>query len=71
MADYKKMYYTLFNAVTDAVENLQQAQRQAEEMFVSDTENQIRLLLCDGKNPRRCFRRGFRIRFKQPRNGRG
>lgn len=36
MADYRAMYYLLFQAATDAVERLQQAQRQAEEMYLQD-----------------------------------
>ena len=46
MADYEKMYYHLFNAITDALENmeeldlglakqkLQMAQRETEEMYM-------------------------------------
>ena len=29
MADYQKMYYELFNKVTDIIENLKQIQREA------------------------------------------
>lgn len=36
MPDYEKMYYTLFNAVTDAIELLKQAQIQGEQMFIDD-----------------------------------
>ena len=32
MDDYKKMYYTLFNKITDIIYELQIIQRQAEEM---------------------------------------
>ncbi|MDR0916402.1 MAG: hypothetical protein LBN02_04350 [Oscillospiraceae bacterium] len=41
MSDYKSMYLTLFNRVTDAIETLQQAQRAAEELYISgsDTED--------------------------------
>ncbi len=50
MADYKKMYVILFNAVTDAVEQLESqrfdlalytlecAQRQTEELFLQNGE---------------------------------
>lgn len=54
MADYKKMYYHLFNAVTDAVKNLdsennfitrfnaadslKRAQQECEEMFIESDE---------------------------------
>ena len=33
MADFKQMYNSLFNAVTDTVENLFSAQQQAEQLF--------------------------------------
>jgi hypothetical protein len=35
MNDYKKMYYTLFNKLTDIIYQLQMVQRQAEEMCPS------------------------------------
>ena len=42
MTDYKKMYLRLFNAMTDAIRTLQEAQLDAEEMYISaedaDTE---------------------------------
>ena len=38
MPDYKTMYYKLFNAVTDAVEILQQAQIEAEERYIKSSE---------------------------------
>ena len=34
MPDYKTMYAKLFNAITDATEILQQAQRETEEMYI-------------------------------------
>ena len=42
MADYKKMYYELFNAVTRAIETLQQAQRRTEELYISQAEDEPR-----------------------------
>jgi hypothetical protein len=42
--DYAKMYHKLFNAMTDAIEVLQQAQRETEEMYVSAKEPEIHLL---------------------------
>jgi hypothetical protein len=44
MADYKKMYATLFNAQTDAITLLQQAQRTTEEMYMEAPETDIRLM---------------------------
>jgi len=35
MPDYKKMYFRLFNKVSDAIELLQQAQLEGEEAFIS------------------------------------
>ena len=43
MPDYEKMYWSLFNAVTDAIRILQQAQRQAEEKYISEESPLIRL----------------------------
>ena len=44
MADYKDMYTKLFNAVTDAVDILQQAQIETEKVFISQKENNITVL---------------------------
>ena len=38
MADYKKMYDSLFNDVTDAISLLQRAQQKTEEIFISGDE---------------------------------
>ena len=49
MSIYKKMYYRLFNKVTDAIESeskklsdeiLKQAQRETEEMYISSEEEE-------------------------------
>ena len=39
--NYKEMYLRLFNAVSDAIETLKEAQDQAEEMYINaeDDEN--------------------------------
>ncbi len=47
--EYKKMYYTLFNKISNIVKELEEAQKETEEMFisieekekVSDAENRI------------------------------
>ena len=39
MEDYKKMYYELFNKITDIIENLKQIQSEAEETFITSGEN--------------------------------
>ncbi len=35
MDDYKKMYLTLFNGISDIIEQLQILQQQSEELFIS------------------------------------
>ena len=35
MEDYKKMYYELFNKITDVIETLKKIQQDAEERFIS------------------------------------
>ena len=35
MEDYKKMYYELFNEITDVIEKLKEIQLNAEERYVS------------------------------------
>ena len=35
MEDYKKMYYELFNKITDTIESLKKIQQEAEEIFIS------------------------------------
>lgn len=35
MPDYQALYITLFNKVTDLIEELQDIQRQMEEMYIS------------------------------------
>ena len=39
MEDYKKLYYELFNKLTDAIENLKTIQMEAEEAFISANED--------------------------------
>ena len=39
MADYKKLYFKMFNAMTDAIEKLQQAQVEAEEEYIKLCDN--------------------------------
>ena len=44
MADYKSMYAKLFNSQTKAIQLLQQAQQETEDMFIEAEEPDIRLL---------------------------
>jgi len=39
MPDYKKMYTTLFNAMTDSIRLMQDAQREAEEIYIEDEQS--------------------------------
>ena len=41
MADYKKMYDSLFNDVTDAISLLQRAQQKTEALFISDDDGVV------------------------------
>lgn len=34
MPDYKKMYFLLFNELTDAIEKLKEAQKRCEEYYI-------------------------------------
>ncbi len=36
MADYKSMYFELFNKICDIIEELEEVQRKTEEMYISD-----------------------------------
>ena len=38
MPDYKTMYYKMFNAVTDSIEILKQAQLESEELYIESSE---------------------------------
>ncbi|MFT8888966.1 MAG: hypothetical protein ABF904_09135 [Ethanoligenens sp.] len=44
MADYKKMYFELFNSVTDAIGTLQKAQQRAEEAYMQSEETPLKPL---------------------------
>lgn len=42
MPDYKEMYLKLFNSITNAIEILQQAQIETEEIYISsDDKNNV------------------------------
>ena len=49
--DYAKMYKKLFNAQTDAISILQKGQQQAEEIYVSSPEPEVKLLPQDEDEP--------------------
>ena len=39
MEDYKKLYYELFNKITDIIEELEKIQQDAEERFISANDD--------------------------------
>ncbi len=41
MPDYKKLYFKLFNEITDTIEKLKKAQEDAEEMYLDICENEF------------------------------
>lgn len=52
--DYKKLYFKMFNAATDAVRILEEAQQQCEDMYIEmgekDDENLARFILAENEN---------------------
>ena len=38
MADYKKMYFKLFNEITDVIERLQKVQLECEKIYIETEE---------------------------------
>jgi len=44
MVDYKEMYSILFNKMTDIIEEIQQIQRQTEEMYIHSKDREFVLL---------------------------
>ena len=44
MSDYKQMYLSLFNKVTEAIALLQEAQRDTEEICISSKDPEIKIL---------------------------
>ncbi|SHJ30742.1 hypothetical protein [Hespellia stercorisuis] len=41
MSNYKEMYFTLFQRVTVAINELQEAQQQMEEMYISSAHTNV------------------------------
>ena len=48
LPDYERMYKTLFNAMTDAIEILQSAQQKTEEQYIEAEPPVIKVLTLDG-----------------------
>ncbi len=40
MPDYKTMYYKLFNAVSDIIEEFKKAQQDSEELYLDSSEDE-------------------------------
>lgn len=49
MPDYQKMYHALFNATTDAISTLQEAQQKTEELYMDSPETVLTQLPGGGK----------------------
>jgi len=48
MPDYQKMYIKLFNKVTDVIAELQQIQKETEQLYIKNTDNELFLLKAKG-----------------------
>lgn len=44
MPDYKEMYFTLFRATEQAINTLIEAQRECEELYISEPETELRVI---------------------------
>ena len=42
MADYEKMYFELFNGITDTIEKLKELQQKAEESYIEAKRRKLR-----------------------------
>lgn len=50
MEDYKEMYYTLFNKITDIISELKAIQAKAEDMFIMQEAEQRSVRSLEGRN---------------------
>lgn len=41
MPDYKKMYFSLFNAITTTIDQLQSAQREGEDTYIESDDTPL------------------------------
>lgn len=48
MPDYQKMYIKLFNKVTDVIAELQQIQRETEQLYIKNADNELFMLKAKG-----------------------
>lgn len=44
MPNYKKMYFTLFRATEQAINTLIEAQRECEELYISEAETELKVI---------------------------
>ena len=49
MANYRKLYYLLFNKLTDIIAELQTVQQEAEELYINGDEAPIELYRAEDK----------------------
>lgn len=52
MPDYKSMYFSLFNSVTDAIEILKAAQQKGEDTYINNNEEPIHLIKTPSDTPK-------------------
>ena len=52
LEDYKKMYYSLFNKITDVINELQNIQQQTEEIFMTQDKSDVKICIfeCEKDN---------------------
>mgnify|MGYP000912381502 CR=1 FL=1 len=65
MPNYKTMYFSLFNSVTDAINLLQEAQQNSEYRYLESSEKQELHLQTTAKM-RKCHRTRKRVNIQKP-----
>lgn len=68
MPDYKKMYYLLFNEITNTIEQLQIAQQRAEELYMDSEDTPAKIVKTENDtcNPHNCITYKLKQRTKKP-----
>lgn len=49
MANYKKLYFLLFNKLTDIIKEIEEIQKEAEDIIISSEETSVFLNKCNDK----------------------
>ena len=52
MPDYKSMYFSLYNSITDAIRILQTAQQKGEESYINSNEEPVHLVDTSSDTPK-------------------